>query len=260
SAFYGGAKHQMLYTASELSAQGLIQGSEITAVTLDIAAVNTTNGALVDFTIRMGATSVTEMTGLVTGTSDVYGPATFTPSTVGIGIVSFTLTTPYVWDGVSNLIVETVHNSGNTGNGSGTTTRTSPTPNNSVYRVAKDNVAGGVPGFDATTYTVVGAHNIRPNMTFTHSMEQTMITWEPATNLYTDAAATVPYVSGEYAQVVYFKPTAQGDVTYTATSSTEFGCTVSDAITIAVGPAIVAPTGATTQTLENGDTLADLVV
>src|SRR5690606_26999033 len=104
------------------------------------------------------------------------------------------------------------------------------------------------------------SHNIRPNMTFVHSMEQTMITWEPATNLYTDAAATVPYVSGEYAQVVYFKPTAQGDVTYTATSSTEFGCTVSDAITIAVGPAIVAPTGATTQTLENGDSLADLVV
>jgi hypothetical protein len=259
SKFYGGTKHQMLFTAAELEAQGLVQGSEITAVTFDLAAINTSaNNVCTDFTIRMGNTTVTEMTGLISGTTDVYGPLSFIPTETGI--VTFNLTTPYLWDGVSNIVVETVHNTGNGGLGSGTTTKTSPTPNNSVYRVAKDNVAGGVPGFDATTYTVVGAHNIRPNMTFVHSMEQTMITWEPATNLYTDAAATVPYVSGEYAQVVYFKPTAEGDVTYTATSSTEFGCTVSDAITIAVGPAIVAPTGATTQTLENGDTLADLVV
>src|SRR5690606_10781588 len=43
-------------------------------------------------------------------------------------------------------------------------------------------------------------------------------------------------------------------------SGTEFGCTVSDDITIAVGAAITAPTGDATQTLEDGDTLADLVV
>src|SRR5690606_23093663 len=163
-------------------------------------------------------------------TTDVYGPLSFTPTETGI--VTFNLTTPYLWDGVSNIVVETVHNTGTNGSGSGTTTKTSPTPNNSVYRVAKDNVAGGVPGFDnAAPYSSTGANNIRPNMTFTHTMEQTMITWEPATNLYTDAAATIPYVSGEYAQVVYFLPTEQGTVTYTATSSTEFDCTVSDAIT-----------------------------
>src|SRR5690606_25585046 len=175
SKWWGGTKHQMLFTADELAALGLVQGSEITEVSCDYATIKTTaNNVCTDFTIRMGNTTVTEMTRLNSGTTDVYGPLSFTPSETGI--VTFNLTNPYPWDGVSNIIVETVHNTGTNGGGAGTTTKTSPTPNNSVYRVAKDNVAGGVPGFDATTFTVVGAHNIRPNMTFTHSMEQTMIT------------------------------------------------------------------------------------
>src|SRR5690606_18933504 len=169
SKWWGGTKHQLLFTADELMAQGLIAGSEITAVTFDIAAIgtSTTNIPCTDFTIRMGNTSVTEMTSFVSGTTNVYGPQTFIPTTTGI--VTFELTNSYVWDGVSNIIVETVHNTGNSGGGSGTNTRASSTPNNSVFYAASDTVAGGVPGFDAlNTYGMSGGTTLRPNVTFTH--------------------------------------------------------------------------------------------
>jgi hypothetical protein len=260
SKWYGGTKHQLLYTADELSAQGLVAGSEITAITFDLAAVNiTANGACTDFTIRMGATSVTQMTGLVSGTIDVYGPATFAPTVAEV--VSFTLTTPYVWDGISNLIVETVHNTGNGGSGSGTTTRTSSTPLNTVYRVANDNVSGGVSGFDAlTTYTTSGAHNIRPNMTFIHTMEHTMITWSPTTDLYADVAATIPYLADSYASTVYFKPTTIGEVSYTATSNTDLGCSISDTATITVNASPDMPIGGSFQIMNEGQLISDLLV
>ncbi|HUH50885.1 MAG TPA: GEVED domain-containing protein [Flavobacterium sp.] len=257
---YGGSKHQMLYTAAELSAQGMIAGSEISAVTFDIEAVNATNGVCVDFTIRMGATTVEVMTGLVSGTTTVYGPTTFTPSTVGIGLVSFTLTTPYVWDGISNLIVETVHNAGNSGNGSGTKTKATTTTNNTVFRGVKDSVAGGIAGLDATTFTVTGAHNQRPNMTFTYSLEQTDITWSPATNLYTDAAATTAYVADDFATAVYFKADAAGTVTYTATSHTDEGCSISDSADITVNQTPDAPVATSPQSIVDGQTIADIVV
>lgn len=256
SAWYGGTKHQMLYTASELTAQGLEAGSLISAVTFDIAAF--APNACTDFTIRMGTTSVTQMTGLVSGTTTVYGPLTFTPSATGI--VTFTLSTPYVWDGSSNLIVETVHNAGNGGNGAGTTTKTSTTLNNSVYRVAKDNVAGGIAGFDSTTFTVMGAHNIRPNMTFVYSSSQNLITWSPVTNLYTNEEATAAYVADSYATTVYFKPSASGSVTYTATSNTVEGCAVNATIDLTVNETPDAPVAASPQTLDEGQTLADLAV
>src|SRR5690606_27505167 len=104
-------------------------------------------------------------------------------------------------------IVETVHNTGNSGGGSGTNTRASSTPNNSVFYAASDTVAGGVPGFDAlNTYGMSGGTTLRPNVTFTHSIEQTMISWSPATDLYLDEEATQPYEEDSYALAVYYKP------------------------------------------------------
>ncbi len=260
SKWYGGTKHQMLFTTDELTAQGLIAGSEITAVTFDIAAIGTSTNNIpcTDFTIRMGNTSVTEMTSFVSGTTNVYGPQTFTPTTTGI--VIFNLTTPYVWDGTSNIVVETVHNTGTSGGGSGTNTRASATNNNSVYRAASDGVAGGVPGFDAlTSYDSSGANNQRPNMTFIHSIEQTMITWSPAADLYLDEEATQPYEEDSYALAVYYKPSTWGMNTYTATSYTELGCSVSSSVEITVH-STETPVGESEQVLTEGQTLADLVV
>jgi hypothetical protein len=50
----------------------------------------------------------------------------------------------------------------------------------------------------------------------------TAVNWSPATDLYTDSLATIPYVLGSPTGAVYCKPTA--DRTYTAKISTVDGC------------------------------------
>src|SRR5690606_7481450 len=257
SAWYGGTKHQMLFKVDEITAQGLVAGSEITAVSFDIFAF--ASSACTNFTIRMGHTSVDVMTGMVSGTTTVYGPQTFTPSATGI--VTFTLNTPFTWDGTSNIIVETVHNAGNSGNGAGTRTKASTTSFNSVFRGASDSIAGGIAGFDAlTSYGTNGAHNIRPDMTFSHSLVENSIVWSPATDLYTDAAATIPYEADTYSATVYYKPSNTGSVTYTATSFNDADCFVSNSIEITVNASSVTPTGDVNQEVVEGTTLADLAV
>jgi len=216
SAYYGGAKHQILFTAAELTAQGLASGGSISALTFYANAF--VANACTNFTIRIGNTTNTALTGFVSGTTTVYGPMTFTPSATGL--ITFAFSTPYTWDGTSNIVIETVHNAGNGGNGSGTLTRTTTTTNNSVYYGASDNVANGIAGFDAlTTYTASGASALRPNMTF--AFTNLLPVWSPTTGLFTDAAGTVPY-NGESLIKVYAKPTV--GITYTATVTSDATC------------------------------------
>jgi hypothetical protein len=225
SAYYGGVKHQMLYTATELQTQGLVAGP-ITQLKFDLSTFAA--NACTDLTIRMGTTSNTALTTFVTGTSTVYGPTTFTPSATGI--ITFTLTTPFVWNGTSNLIVEIVNNAGNGGNGSGTTNKYTTTATNTVFYGASDTVAGGIAGFDAlTAWGTSGASANRPNTQFVGAkLVPGSIIWSPLPDLYTDAAATTAY-TGTAAAVVYAKLTAPA--TYTATS-TLGSCSVSTPVTV----------------------------
>ena len=253
SAWYGGAKNQMLYTAAELTAQGLISGSEIKSISFDVAAF-VANKACNDFTIRIGNATVATLTAFVPSASltTVYN-TTFTPSATGF--VTFTFTAPFTWDGTSNIVIETVHNAGNSGNGSGTTVKYSTTSFVSCFYGAKDSVTpAGVASFDAlTTWTNSGSSSNRPNAKF--SVESTpAITWTPVTNLFTDANATVAYVAGTPATMVYAKPSET--TTYTATAAIGT-CTSSDNAVVTVNELPDAPTGAATQA---ATTIADLVV
>lgn len=56
-----------------------------------------------------------------------------------------------------------------------------------------------------------------------------VVTWSPAAGLFTDAAGTVPYVTGTNAYTVYANPGTE--TTYTATS-TAAGCTNSSTVTV----------------------------
>ncbi|MDF3026907.1 MAG: hypothetical protein K0S23_1214 [Fluviicola sp.] len=226
SAYYGGTKHQLLFTAAELTAQGMIAGSKINSVAFDLNAF--AGNACTNFTIRMGNTASTALTGFVTGTTTVYGPTTFTPSATGL--VTFTLVTPYTWDGISNIVVETVHNAGNGGNGSGTRTNTTTTATNTVYYGSSDNIAGGIAGFDAlTSWGTSGASALRPNMRFVYTNIQP--TWTPLSSLYTNAAATTAY-TGTTSNTVYAKPSTT--TTYVATYTGDNGCTSQSTSTITV--------------------------
>lgn len=256
SAYYGGVKTQILYTATELEAMGFVPGAEINSLSFDFFA--SVARELNDLRIKIGTTTAANTSeGFVasSGLTTVYN-ASYTPVEGATGWVPFALTTPYVYTG-GNLIVEIVHNSGNGGNGRGTRTRTTTTAVNSVYYGAKDNVTpAGVASYDAlTSYSVaVGASTLRPNITFAFELPRTL-TWSPVTNLYTDAQATVPYVAGADARTVYVKATAT--TPYVATSTNLQGCTAVGTATVTVN-SVAAPVVPATLTVCVGATVAQL--
>ncbi|PZF70867.1 Ig-like domain-containing protein [Taibaiella soli] len=67
--------------------------------------------------------------------------------------------------------------------------------------------------------------------------------WTPSTNLFTDAAATIPYVNGASAATVYAKTATAGATMYTAmATSTTSGCTGADSGKVWVQPATASVT------------------
>ncbi|MGV3458941.1 MAG: GEVED domain-containing protein [Flavobacterium sp.] len=267
SAYYGGTKTQILYTAAELQGQGLVTGSAITSVSFDFFA--SVANALNELKMRIGSTTNANTTGgfvPLNTLTQVYS-GSYTPTAGTTGLVTFTFTAPYVWDG-QNIILEIIHNQGNTGNGSGTRTKTTATTFNSVYTLAKDNVTpAGTTAFDALTpatwttggtYTATVSMN-RPNTVFAHSLNLP-VTWSPTTGLYTDAAATVAY-TGQAATSVYAMPATAA--TYTATATNLATCiSVDDVLVTPNGPNT--PTGNANQTITVSSaadaTIEDIVV
>ena len=70
------------------------------------------------------------------------------------------------------------------------------------------------------------------NVSISGDMLQT-ITWSPITNLFTNAAATVPYTAGTNASTVYVLPTSVAPLTYVATASNgSTGCIKTASITL----------------------------
>jgi hypothetical protein len=100
---YKTQRMQVLYTASELTGAGLVAGN-ITEIGWVATALNLST-LQENYTISLKSTTSTVLTSTFeTGATLVYGPTDFTPSSTGN--VVFTLTSPFTWDGTSNLIVE----------------------------------------------------------------------------------------------------------------------------------------------------------
>lgn len=85
------------------------------------------------------------------------------------------------------------------------------------------------------------------------------ITWNPAANLYTDSQATIAYVAGTPSATVYYKPTVDGSVQFTATATTPQNCSVSENVSIVTNPTPVAPTADAVQVFCGASTVANLV-
>ena len=99
--FYMGSRSQMLYTAAQLSAAGATSGN-ISSVGFDVVSASTQ--LMTNFTIKMGATASTALTTWVTtGMNTVYQVNYSVPAA---GWQDITLTTPFVWNGTSNVVVE----------------------------------------------------------------------------------------------------------------------------------------------------------
>jgi hypothetical protein len=129
--FYGGVKTQHVYLASELLAAGLAAGPiNSFSMLMSTPSGFTYNG----LSISMGQTSQSALAGFDNATSmtSVYSAASYTSAT---GLNNFGFAAPFVWDGVSNIIVQFCWSNNNGGVSANST---------SVYVVS--------PGFTCTAY------------------------------------------------------------------------------------------------------------
>jgi hypothetical protein len=229
--YYGGTKHQMLIRASELTALGLSPNIPIQSLSFEVTAVGSTfTGTLQNFQVDMASTNATVLT------STAFLPVTTNVRAasdlpIAVGVVTIPLNGNFAWDGVSNIVIQTSYSNANSG-----------TTNDFVQIKNSD------PGFistnwyrtDSSTATSVlaattpsSSGNARPNMIL-DNLASTSITWSPTTNLYTDAAATIPYTGGN-ATTLYVKSSSVGSTTYTVTSTAQStGCSTSTTVAVTI--------------------------
>jgi hypothetical protein len=267
---YGGLQTQFLIRASELTANGVTPGN-ITSIGINMSTV--TNTSYGGFAVSVGTTSNTDMSGgLFAGTlTPVFSATSYTPTT---GNNTFAFTTPLIWDGTSNIIVKfcwSNNNSGGTDNfakvdATGFTscayyrvdnqaataicsaaTGTGTTSNRPQFYINGQVICSSPRVMVAATVTAPPTFTITPNQTVCNNVANqltvtspatnyTNYTWSPVANLFTDAAATIPY-TGTNASTVYFKNTVVGSSVFTVNANN----TTSQCATLATDTIITLP-------------------
>ncbi len=100
--WYNGTKEQFLILASELNALGMTGGA-IHSIAFDV--VTPAGASLTNFEIKIGSTNLTSLSSWVTtGLTSVYSNSSYT-TTTGWNTHQFSI--PFVWDGTSNIVIET---------------------------------------------------------------------------------------------------------------------------------------------------------
>ncbi|MBP8040816.1 MAG: hypothetical protein KAZ36_02775, partial [Bacteroidales bacterium] len=226
--YWGGNKSQFIYTASELTAMGMVGGHAINSIAFSITSF-TGPYTFTDFTIGMKNTSSTDLSaGFETGVTTVLPPESFVLTGTAPFTLTHTLSTPFVWDGTSNLLVETCfcnHDGGGASANSANVVSTSMTNMARYYSNDTETTVCSAPGISSTSSS-------RPNITLSYGIT-TEMTWSPLNDLYTDALATVPY-TGTPATTVYVKPTSGSIIT--ATSIAANACTNAATASITLNP------------------------
>jgi hypothetical protein len=218
--FYGGQRMQMLVTAAELSASGFSNGSQINGILFPVVSKGSNWGSVVtackSFQVSIGATALTSITSFVSGLTPVVSPADFTPV---VGYTNtHTFSAPFVWNGTSNIIIETTFSNNITGASADNIIQyNSPTSFQSciVYRV--DGVSAATV---ATTTTISYSYSARPDFKLTAT--GTQYSWSPTTGLNPTTGNSVTA-----------SPTTT--TTYTV-STTSNGCTSSNTATVIYAP------------------------
>lgn len=224
--YYGGTKQQMLFTAAELTGMGMIAGAKINQLQLQMNAVDNTY-ALQNFKIKMQNTTAAALTTTMTttGWTTVRPAASHTPVA---GYNTWALTTPFEWDGTSNLLVELTYSNNNGGATTSANTAyygTTPFVSTAFYRV-DNNSAATIENATTANFT----YSARNNTKFAYNNPVGLV-WSAVTNLYSNAAATTPY-SGSSANTVYLKGVASETITGSIT--TPEGCTATATIPVTV--------------------------
>ncbi|WP_157976955.1 Ig-like domain-containing protein [Taibaiella helva] len=288
---WGGYKHQYLIRESEMIAAGIMPGDAINSISVDNAnGTGTYNG----FTLSLNSTTVTSLSSTFeVGASAVFGPVNYTTT---VGINTFTLTAPYTYTGGS-LLIETCWSNATTSNpysnirydnttfpathyayqdsqppsvicagpsNNGTPENTRPqfkfNYNTACQgpRVAVQATVTAPPALTKTAPAIVCSGAIGSFQVTSPVGQYSNYAWTPAAELYTNAAATTPYVAGSNAPTVYFKSSTAGARQFAlyATNAAAPNCAFADTVRTWVQPdsvsisaipdTVCAPSGSTT--------------
>lgn len=162
-----GKKTQLIFSAQELTATGLSKGN-INALTWELTIGS---AALTNLNIKMGTTTASALTStyLASPSTTVYDAA----YNFVLGFNTVTFSTPYFWDGVSNILIETCV--GTSTSGATVTMRASSTTGNMAnYRAIANACA-------QTTATAASA--VRPFTSFNGNISTSYnnFTWNDGT-------------------------------------------------------------------------------
>ena len=221
---YWGNRQQFLIPAAELAAAGLTAGP-IHSIGFDVA--NTSNSMnLANFVLKVGNTNLNALTTFQTGLTQVYTNASYAPTT-GWNMHNFS--TPFIWNGVSNIIVETCFNNSSYVLSSNALVRqTATTYSSSInYNADVSTVCG--------TTTVNNIQNQRPNIRFGRQHVY-QYAWTPTTSINTATVANP--VAQPLVNTTYF-------VTVTDSNS---ACAHTDSVAVSVGTIVPSAAGAVTGT------------
>jgi hypothetical protein len=231
--FYGGNKTQQLVTAAELRAAGLGAGN-ITRLGIVIASGGGTYAGLA---INIAPTTNTNMSAGINSTATftpVYNIASYSTTT---GTNTFNFSTPFVWDGVSNIIVQFCWSNNNGGGTSNYAKGDTTSFVSTAYFRADSNTPAAI----CSGTTATGTTSFRPQFIFGGQIANDISSslnwsWSPAATL---SAAT--------GNVVTATPTASTVYTVTATNSTT-SCSNTRTVGVTLLPTLASAPTATDST------------
>ena len=159
-AYYSGQRTQYLYRAAELTAAGMTAGG-IHQIAFNISAINGA-GNHGQFSIQIDSTNRANLTAWKTmgSSSGLYSSPNIVPTLTGWN--SYTLSTPFTWDGVSNIVVEVCH-----WNGPSTWTNNASVYQSSVSNAVINYYSDGGGPFCGNNGLGVNTFTTRPDARFT---------------------------------------------------------------------------------------------
>lgn len=144
---------QSVYTKAELNTAGIIGPIQISHIGFNVT--GTPQKAMPDYIVRMGHTTANNTASWIsTGLSEVWTSASFQPSALGWSM--FELSTPFLWNGTDNLVVDTAFGLIGSYNSSGTVEYTSVANGYIFNRNDSSN--------QTNTFTGGSSSNSRPNL------------------------------------------------------------------------------------------------
>jgi gliding motility-associated-like protein len=159
--WFSNNKRHILYTAAELNAMGFT-GGNLYSLAFNITQKNTSDTYL-NMGISMKCTSATSVANITqTGFTDVFSTPTYNTTA---GWNTFTFDSPYMWDGVSNLLIQFCWGNGVTGYDVNDHVQVSPAAATCYAWGYNDNI-NGVLGCNYTGYTSTGTSTSKPNTRF----------------------------------------------------------------------------------------------